>query len=186
MSPPAPHHAHGAACLSIHRTARWRTMLELGQVTPAAAYLSARRLRQGLLQLVRAFFRSHAISALAKPGQDPDHPGVDGLASLLGMPELTVPVGLQPAGLSGGGRGRGGGGGEPAGSGSSGGDASSGGGSGGGSGGRGRLPVVNTIVALPGDDPAVVAVGDAFQALTQHHLQRPDLRGLSERVGAGP
>jgi hypothetical protein len=36
-------------------------------------------------------------------------------------------------------------------------------------------PDVASIIALPGDDAAVVAVGAAYQSMTRHHLQRPPL-----------
>eukprot|EP00775_Hariotina_reticulata_P007883 gene7883-8079_t len=44
-------------------------------------------------------------------------------------------------------------------------------------------PDVASIIALPGDDAAVVAVGAAYQSVTRHHLQRPPLQQvLAEQV----
>jgi hypothetical protein len=149
---------------------RWRPLLETGQVTPAAAYLSAQRLRQALLALAASYFRANGLSVVAKPGQDAAHPGLDGLPSLLGMPELTLPVGFE---LGGGGNSSGGGGG------GGGGNGTSGGGDG------GPLPVVNTLFALPGADALVVAVGGAFQRATRYHLARPNLAGLAQRAAGG-
>lgn len=44
-----------------------------------------------------------------------------------------------------------------------------------GGGGLQEVPIVNTIVALPGGDGVAVAVGAAFQAATDYHLRRPPL-----------
>jgi hypothetical protein len=127
---------------------------------------------------------------------------LDGLAALLDLPEVVLPVEMGPATFDDA---------EPVaaaqsstGGGASGDDASSssssssqrnpdgtnskqGGGSG--SGGVRRStwtqPKVNTIIALPGADAAAIAVGAAFQSVTDVHLQRPPLDPVGSDAGPG-
>jgi len=161
-------------------------------VAPSYAYLSAQRLRQQLLQSARTYFQDHGIAVLAKPGDTPASPGLDGLPSLLGMPEVTFPVGFvtrvtDSGDLSGqvdingsstsynGSEGRGG-------SGSPASDS------------RQQQPAVqqqrvqpvsNTLIALPGDDAFVIAAADAYQRQTTHHLRRPPLASAGSSGGGG-
>lgn len=160
----------------------WHPLLQLGQVLPAGAYIKAQRLRATLGAAVRSYFSRSGLDVLLKPARTPDV-GLDGLAGLLGMPELLVPAGLAPATTAASGT--------TAASAAAAAPAAS----------RdaaatttaeghaadttrgipqhgqpARLqPVVASIVSLPGCDAAVVAVGAAFQAVTTHHLLRPVL-----------
>ncbi len=193
---------------------RWYSMLRLGQATPALAYLESQRLRQQLLISTRAYFETHGVSVIAKPGRSPGARGLDGLPALLGLPEVTLPVrfeDLGPAADDGGsnngssfnGSSVGGGGsnrrllqdqqeGAP--------HAAGGGGDGGGvgapaltmptdSGSRGQSkltrPEVDCLFGLPGGDDAVVAVADLFQRDTGYHLRRPPLAGGGAGAGVG-
>ena len=79
--------------------------------------------------------------------------GLDGFATLLGLPEVVVPVGAAPAAAP---------------NGSSGDSSSSSSGAA-----EDPEPPVNCMVALAGQDAKVVTVGAAFQESTQYHLQRP-------------
>jgi hypothetical protein len=143
---------------------------------------------------VTAYFESNGISALLK-GCGGGAAGLDALPSLLGMPEVVLPVGFvqseagdsETSGVAGAatpaqlvGRSNmsappasGGGersptavekGGFPPLNGSA--VAPTGAGS-------GLRPLSNSVFGPPGADAAVVAVADAFQSTTSHHLQRP-------------
>jgi hypothetical protein len=183
----------------------WFPALQLGQLAPAATYLRAQQLRGVLLQQTRQYFAAHGVAVLAKPARS--LVGLDGLGSLLDLPELLLPVGMttatfadaQPVGSGGDGGGAGGeGGGRGAGmlglpwpatqrdtdTGSS--SSSSHDGSGGDEGvpRSWTQPEMNSLLALPGDDAAVVAVAAAFQSVTDFHLQRPPLAEQLARLGS--
>lgn len=121
--------------------------------------------------------------------------GLDGLAALLDLPEVVLPVEMGPATFDDaepvaqssntGGGGASGDDASPASSSSSsqrnsdGTNSRLGVGSGSGSGSVASStwtqPKVNTIIALPSADAAAIAVGAAFQSVTDVHLQRPPL-----------
>jgi hypothetical protein len=194
-------------------------LIQSGQVAPAAAYLKAQRLRAVLLAQTRHFFAANGIDVLLKPSKS--QVGVDGLATLLDMPEALLPVSftlsssdgddVSPAAGSnaaaaaaidalrvqqqqgdnvqqqrgvdlqqqlqqrrGVGSSAGSGGGSSADeSDSDAADSSSDGYSG-----QQQVwlqPEANSIVALPGNDAAVIAVGAAFQAVTDFHEVHPIL-----------
>jgi hypothetical protein len=65
-------------------------LIQLGQVAPAAAYLKAQRLRAVLLAQTRHYFAANGIDVLLKPSKS--QVGIDGLATLLDMPEALLPV----------------------------------------------------------------------------------------------
>lgn len=167
----------------------------MGQLASAATYLRAQQLRGLLLQETRRYFEGHGIDVLLKPARSTV--GLDGLAALLDLPEVVLPVEMGPATFDDA---------EPVAQSNPGGDASGddaspassssssssqrnpggtnsrpgrGTGSGSGSGSVGRStwtqPKVNTLIALPGADAAAIAVGAAFQSVTDVHLQRPPL-----------
>jgi hypothetical protein len=204
-------------------------LIQLGQVAPAAAYLKAQRLRAVLLAQTRHYFAANGIDVLLKPAKS--QVGIDGLATLLDMPEALLPVSftlsssdgedISPAAgsnaaaaaaadalraqqqqgdnvqqlrgqglqqqlqeqlqrlqqqrgvVSGAAAAAGGGGGSRNAIESD--DANS---DGGGFGGQQQVwlqPEANSIVALPGDDAVVIAVGAAFQAVTDSHEVHPIL-----------
>jgi hypothetical protein len=198
-------------------------LIQLGQVAPAAAYLKAQRLRAVLLAQTRHFFAANGIDVLLKPSKS--QVGIDGLATLLDMPEALLPVSftiqssdgddVSPAAGSnaaaaaaidalraqqqqGGNSQQQGGsdlqqllqqlqqqrgvGSGPGGSGVTGSDdvsdSDAADGSSGGDSGQQQVwlqPEANSIVALPGNDAAVIAVGAAFQAVTDFHEVHPIL-----------
>lgn len=148
------------------------------QVSPAAAYLKAHRLRALLLSQTKAYYKAYGIQVLLKAARS--DVGTDGMATLLDMPELLLPVGFtvakqhgvgssktdnhllqqqqqqqgsqqqqqQQAGLM---------------------DSET-------TAEQVWLqPDVNSIVALPGHDAEAIAVGAAFQSVTAHHLVHPSL-----------
>jgi hypothetical protein len=165
----------------------WWPSIQLGQLAPAATYLRAQQLRGLLLQECRQYFQGHGIHVLLKPARSTV--GLDGLAALLDMPEVLLPVEMGEATFADA---------EPAdsadSSSSNGGpavsdnqrnpDGSSNRASSNSMDGdeeegvlvqRWTQPKVNTILALPGGDAYAVAVGAAFQSVTEVHLQRPPL-----------
>lgn len=97
------HHDAAGAGSSVSSTtlprvrcwARRSQLIQLGQVLPASAYLKAQRLRGLLLRQAHAYFRSSGITVLLKPART--DVGLDGLASLLGMPEVLLPTGFTTA-----------------------------------------------------------------------------------------
>jgi hypothetical protein len=176
----------------ISQRNHWYPSIQLGQLAPAATYMRAQQLRAVLAQQARQYFTAHGIHVLIKPAQS--RVGLDGLGALLDMPELLLPVGMYAATLADA---------QPvvddaaSSSGSNGSSSSGGPGSGGGSteqqhaqrasqpeGGSSssstnkqswQQPEMNSLLALPGDDAAVVAVAAAFQSVTDVHLRRPPL-----------
>jgi hypothetical protein len=215
-------------CLLLPPASLQYPLIQLGQVAPAAAYLKAQRLRAVLLAQTKHYFAANGIDVLLKPSKS--QVGIDGLATLLDMPEALLPVSFtfqsndgddvvgSPAGNNaaaaaaldalraeqqqgpnvqqqrgadlqqrlqqqlqqlqqqrGVGPDPGSGSDAFAGSGDSDNDQSS---SSNGVGGGQQVwlqPEVNSIVALPGDDAAVIAVGAAFQAVTEYHMVHPIL-----------
>lgn len=167
----------------------WWPSIQLGQLAPAATYLRAQQLRGLLLQETRQYFDGHGIHVLIKPARSTV--GLDGLAALLDMPEVLLPVEIgeatfvdaEPVVTSADGVGVGDSGSLDASSGQrnqNGSNGSSSGSSSDSGGGdviriRWTQPKVNTILALPGGDAFAIAVGAAFQSVTDVHLQRPPL-----------
>jgi hypothetical protein len=189
-------------------------------VAPAAAYLKAQRLRAVLLAQTRHFFAANGIDVLLKPSKS--QVGIDGLATLLDMPEALLPVSftlqssdgddVSPAAGSNaaaaaaidalraqqqqGGNSQQQGGSDlqqllqqlqqqrSVGSGVGGGaseddlDSDAADSSSGGDMVQQQVwlqPEANSIVALPGNDAVVIAVGAAFQAVTDFHAVHPIL-----------
>ena len=132
----------------IQPSSYWYPMVLRGQLIPTIMYLKAQRIRGALMQQVEEYFRVQGISVLAKAPRTTI--GLDGFATLLGLPEVVLPVGvagvLQAEGASG---------------------------SSGGEGGLAPQPKVVSLIALAGQDAKAVAVGAAFQGETKFHLQRP-------------
>lgn len=142
------------------------------QVSPAAAYIKAQRLRALLLSQTKAYFKAYGIQVLLKASRS--DVGTDGLATLLDMPELLLPVGFTVAAQQGVTP-------TPQGNTQQQGNQQQQQQQ------QGALsadpsaeqvwlqPDVNSITALPGHDAAVIAVGAAFQSVTAHHLVHPSL-----------
>lgn len=169
----------------------WWPSIQLGQLAPAATYIRAQQLRALLLQQMEQYFEAYGIQVLLKPARS--NVGLDGLPALLDMPEVLLPVEIgtetssaadfvADSGPSPSSRGSG----SQSGSGSGPGDAGRSRDSTGSVGGNSRSsgsgseeawtqPVVNSILALPGADAAAVAVGAAFQSVTDFHLRCPPL-----------
>lgn len=176
----------------IDQRNHWWPSIQLGQLAPAATYLRAQQLRGLLLQETRQYFEGHGIHVLIKPARSTV--GLDGLAALLDMPETLLPVEMGEAtfadaepvvssaddssgsndspAVSDKQR-------NPDGSSNRGSSSDSDGRDGDGEGGvlrqRWTQPKVNSILALPGGDAYAIAVGAAFQSVTDVHLQRPPL-----------
>jgi hypothetical protein len=180
----------------ISQRNHWWPSIQLGQLAPAATYLRAQQLRGLLLQETRQYFEGHGIHVLLKPARSTV--GLDGLAALLDMPEVLLPVEMGEATFADA---------EPVvqsaddsssssssddrpaasdnqrnpdgssnrASSNSNGDSRDRGEEGGVMLQRWTQPKVNTILALPGGDAYAVAVGAAFQSVTDVHLQRPPL-----------
>ena len=159
----------------LDQSNHWWPAIQLGQLAPVATYLRAQQLRGLLAQQTRQYFEAHGIHVLLKPARS--RVGLDGLAALLDMPEVLLPVEMGSSSLDDA---------EPVdnnsasrspdasstqqgSSGSS--DSSSNNNSG--SADSWTQPQVNSILALPGADAAAIAVGAAFQSVTDFHLQRP-------------
>jgi hypothetical protein len=158
----------------IDQQNHWWPSVQLGQLAPAATYLRAQQLRALLLQQTKQYFGHYGIHVLLKPARS--SVGLDGLAALVDMPEALLPVemgtttfddadpvqtGSTNASTS-----------TPASSQSG---ASTGSSDDSSSNQTWTQPKVNAIIALPGEDAAVIAVAAAFQSVTDVHLQRPPL-----------
>lgn len=155
----------------------WYGMLLQGQLLPATAYLKAQRLRAAVELQVQAYFQQAGISVLVKPSRTTV--GLDGFASMLGMPELVVPVGLgTPASTAGADAGyaaaAAAAAAEASGAPSS--EAFA----------PGSAPPVTCLISLAGQDASAVAVAVAYQRTTSYHLQRPVLPGGSKELATAP
>lgn len=150
----------------------WYPMVQLGQVTSAGGYLKAQRALSILHQDIARYFADNGINVLLKPART--QVGVDGFATLLGLPEVLIPVGFTPQTSSAD---------TYATSATTSGAATATGSNDGsgpsklqppGSSTREWLqPIENSIIALRRDDATAIAVADAFQSVTDHHLRRP-------------
>ena len=157
---------------------RWAEILARARRAPPGAYAAALRARTRLEAAARAYFRRHGVGVVAKDARAAEAAGgggLDALPALLGLPELVLPVGFEAVNATeaeaqdqqqDGGGGRGGG-----------------GGVGGGGGAPVLQPLSASLFAPRGGDAAVVAVGDAFQRATRHHLRRPPLERLGQPSG---
>jgi hypothetical protein len=152
----------------------WYGMILQGQLLPATAYLKAQRLRAAVELQVQAYFQQAGITVLVKPSRTTV--GLDGFASMLGMPELVVPVG-QGSSASAAGADAG----YAAAAAAAAAEVTSG---------EavvpGSPPPVNCLISLAGQDAAAVAVAVAYQRATSYHLQRPVLPDVAGEFSALP
>jgi hypothetical protein len=146
----------------IQPSSYWYPMVLRGQLIPTVMYLKAQRIRGALMQQVEDYFRFQGISVLAKPPRTTI--GLDGFATLLGLPEVVLPVGIAGVLQSGDSNAAAAG-------------SSIGGGAGAASSNVLPQPKVVSLIALAGEDAKAVAVGAAYQGKTKFHLQRPPVVG---------
>lgn len=200
----------------VDSNSHWYDVVLAGSAVPAVQYIKAQRVRRALLLAVQAYYRRYKLDVLLLPAQLAGPPSVragNDLATLLGLPQLMLPVGfnsnatgdaasmlgdLSIASIA---------------------SASSSGGSsprpeqadgtipsvleasrvgdddgstarrssGGPSAARvpvGLLPASHSLLGLPGEDGKVLAAGVLLQAGTCCHLVRPPV--AEEAAAAGP
>ncbi len=162
----------------LSHDSHWSDVIRSGLGVPAARYFNAQRLRRALLRLVRDFFQRRRVDVLLHParvsGSVPGRASSD-LATLLGLPQLVLPAGFSRAAVVAAGRDEG--------STSGCGSCSTGARRPEGQGECPRLmPQAHSIIGLPGDDAAVLAVGVLFQERSCCHLVRPPAAGSCSKA----
>jgi hypothetical protein len=82
----------------VDSSSHWYDVVLAGSEVPAVQYIKAQRVRRALLLAVQAYFRRYKLDVLLLPAQLAGPPSVragNDLATLLGLPQLMLPIGFN-------------------------------------------------------------------------------------------